>query len=173
MKKHQRNSGTKRMQTFFTILFRHFPDPASSSSKEQRQLQKVFSIMFFNFFELTTQQRCTLQDEVIFSNREIGSLVDNLHDFLRTFDQASKKKQIPAAKPKNDIGSAKSKNNPGKYFSERSDRQIRLSFCFENNKSCTFHEKNEHTVISKYLQNMSTIAKIITFTLLFLRCKQV
>ena len=69
-------------------------------------------------------------------------LVDNLRDFLKTFDQASKCIQIPLPKPEVEIGSTKSKNNLfAHYFNdivEHPNRQIRLSFRFGKNNSCVF-----------------------------------
>ena len=74
------------------------------------------------------------------SKRELTCLVDNLRDFLKTFDQASKCIQIPLPKPKVDIGSTKWKDNLfALHFNdinEHPNRQIRLSFRFGNNNSC-------------------------------------
>ena len=49
-----------------------------------------FAIKLFQFCDLKTQQRYILQEEVNISKRELTCLVDNLRDFLKTFDQASK-----------------------------------------------------------------------------------
>ena len=74
------------------------------------------------------------------SKRELTYLVDNLRDFLKTFDQASKCIQIPLPQPKNEIGSTKSKDNLfAPYYNdiiEHPNRQARLSFRFGNNNSC-------------------------------------
>ena len=74
------------------------------------------------------------------SKRELTCLVNNLRDFLKTFDQASKCIQIPLPKPKVEIGSTKSKDNlfVHRYndIIEQPSRQIRLSFRFGNNNSC-------------------------------------
>ena len=79
------------------------------------------------------------------SKREPTCLVDNLHDFLKTLDQASKCIQIPLAKPKVEIGSTKSKDNLfAHYYNdiiEHPIRQICLSFRFGNNKCCGFSFK--------------------------------
>ena len=76
------------------------------------------------------------------SKRELTCLVDNLRDFLKTFDQASKWIQIPLPKPKVEIGSTKSEDNLfAHYYNdiiEQPNRQIRLSFRFGNNNSCVF-----------------------------------
>ena len=77
------------------------------------------------------------------SKRDSTSLVDNLRDFLKTFDNARKVIQIPLPKPKIEIGSTKSIDNLfAHYYNdiiEHPNRQIRLSFRFGNNNS--FHQK--------------------------------
>ena len=73
--------------------------------------KKSFAIKLFQFCDIKTQQRCILQEEVKISKRELTCLVDNLRDFPKTFDQASKCTQIPLPKPKVEIGSKKSKDN--------------------------------------------------------------
>ena len=73
--------------------------------------KKSFAIKFFQFCDLKTQQRYTLQEEVNISKRDLTCLVDILRDFLNTFDQASKCIQIPLPEPKVEIGSTKSKDN--------------------------------------------------------------
>ena len=62
--------------------------------------KKSSAIKLFQFCHLRTQQRYILQEEVNISKRELTCLVDNLRDFLKTFDQASKCIQIPLPKPK-------------------------------------------------------------------------
>ena len=52
--------------------------------------KKSFAIKLLQFCDLKTQQRYILQEVVNISKRELTCLVDNLRDFLRTFDQASK-----------------------------------------------------------------------------------
>ena len=51
--------------------------------------KKSFAFKLFQFCDLKTQQRYILQEEVNISKRELTCLVDNLRDFLKTFDQAS------------------------------------------------------------------------------------
>ena len=79
------------------------------------------------------------------SKKELTCLVDNLRDFLKTFDQANKGIQIPLPKPKVGIGSTKSKDNLfANHYNdiiEHPNRQIRLSFRFGNNNSCVFSLK--------------------------------
>ena len=107
--------------------------------------KKSFAIKLFQFCDLKTQQRYILQEEVNISKRELTCLVDNLRDFLKTFDQASKSIQIPLPKPKVEIGSTKSKDNLFAHhyndIVEHPNRQIRLSFRFGNNNFCVFSLK--------------------------------
>ena len=107
--------------------------------------KKAFAIKFFQFCDLKTQQRYILQEEMNVSKREFTRVVDNLRDFLKSFDQASKCKQIPPPEPKVEIGSTKSKNNLFAHYCndiiEHPKRQIRLSFRFGNNNSCVFSLK--------------------------------
>ena len=107
--------------------------------------KKSFAIKLFQFCDLKTQQRYNLQEEVNISKRELTCSVDNLRDFLKTFDQASKCVQIPLPKTKVEIGSTKAKDNLfAHYFNdifEHPNRQIRLSFRFGNNNPCIFSLK--------------------------------
>ena len=99
----------------------------------------------FQFCDLKTQQRYILQDEVNISKRELTCLVDNLRDFLKTFDQASKCIQIPLPRPKVEIGPTKSTDNLfAHYYNdiiEHPISQIRISFRYGNNSSCVFSIK--------------------------------
>ena len=78
------------------------------------------------------------------SKRELTCLVDSLRDFLKTFDQATKRIQITLPKHKVEIGYTKSKDNLfAHYYNdilEHPNRQIRLSFQFRNN-SCVYSIK--------------------------------
>ena len=109
--------------------------------------KKSVAIKFFQFCDLKTQQRYILQEEIIISKTELISLVDSLRDFCKTFDDASKCKQIPLTKPKIEIGSKKSKDNVfAQYYNdiiEHPTRQIRIriSFQFGNHNSCVFSIK--------------------------------
>ena len=129
---------------------------------------KSFAIKLFQFCDLKTQERYILQEVVNISETELTCLVDNLRDFLKTFDQASKCIQIPLPKPKVEIGSTKSKDNlVAHYYNdifEHPNRQIRLSFLFGNNKSCVFSLKFlSYTAINLFLQKLSTLT-IVKFT---------
>ena len=100
--------------------------------------KKSFAIKLFQFCYFKTQQRYILQQDVIISKRELTCLVDNLRDFLKTFDQASKCIQILLPKTKVEI------NLFAHYYNdviEQPNRQIRLSFRFGNNNSCVFSLK--------------------------------
>ena len=107
--------------------------------------RKSFAIKLFQFCDLKTQQPYILQEEMNISKRELTCLVDNLRDFLKTCDQASKCIQIPLPKPKVEIGSTKSKDNLFAHHNsdiiEHPNGQIRLSFRFGNNNSCVFSLK--------------------------------
>ena len=107
--------------------------------------KKSFAIKLFQFCDLKTQQRYIFREQVNISERELTCLVDNLRNFLKTFDQASKCIQIPLPKPKVEIGSTKSKDNLFAHHCndiiEHPNRQIRLSFRFGNNSSCVFSIK--------------------------------
>ena len=131
--------------------------------------KKPFAIKLFQFCDLKTQQRYILQEEVIIPKRELTCLVDNLQDFLKTFDQASKCIQSPLPKPKFEFGSTKSKDNLFVHhyndIIEHPNRQIRLSFRFGNNISCVFSLKNlNYTTINLFLQKLSTLT-ILKFTI--------
>ena len=104
--------------------------------------KKSVAIKLFQFCDIKTQQRCILQEEVNISKRELTCFVDNLSDFLKTFDQASKCIQIPLPKTNVEIGSTKSKDNLfAHYYNgiiEHPNRRIRLSYRFGNNNSRVF-----------------------------------
>ena len=125
--------------------------------------KKSFAIKLFQFCDVKTQQRYTLQEEVNISRRELTCLVDNLRDFLKILDQASKCIQIPLPKPKVEIGSTKSKDNLfAHYYNdiiEHPNRQIRLSFRFGNKNFCVFSlrkfELHGHQFILTELVNLN------------------
>ena len=98
----------------------------------------------FQFCDSKLQQRFILK-EVSISKKEIESPLDSLGEFLKAFDQANKVSQIPLHKPKFEIGFTKAKDEQFthcyKDIVEHLNRQIRLSFRFEKNKSCVFSIK--------------------------------
>ena len=131
--------------------------------------KKPVAIKLFQFCDLKTQQRYILQEEVNISERELTCLVDNLRDFPKTFNQASKCIQIPLPKPKVEIRSINSKDNLFAHYYkdiiEHPNRQIRLSFRFGDNKVCVFPSKSlNYTVINLFLQKLSTVT-IVQFTI--------
>ena len=82
-------------------------------------------------------------------------------DFLKVFDQANKVSQIPLPKPKLEIGFTKPKDelfsHCYKDIVEHLNRQIRITFWFEKNKTCVFSSKTlSITVINSFLQKLST-----------------
>ena len=131
--------------------------------------KKPFAIKLFQFCDLKTQQRYILQEEVNIFKRELTCFVDNLRDFLKTFDQASKCIHVPLPKPKVEIGSTKSKDNLFAHhyndIIEHPSRQIRLSFRFGYNNSCVFPSKILNcTAINLFLHKLSTLT-IVKFTI--------
>ena len=74
------------------------------------------------------------------SKKELSSVVDSWRDFHKKFDKASKCLQIPLPTPRIENETTKAKDNLlARYYSdvlEHPNRQIRLSFRFENNIFC-------------------------------------
>ena len=107
--------------------------------------KKSFAFKVFQFCDSRLQQRFILNEEVSFSKKKIESLLDSLGQFLEAFDQANRVPQIPLPKPKFEIGYTKAKdelfNRCYKVTVEHLNRQIRLSFGFEKNKTCVFSIK--------------------------------
>ena len=102
-----------------------------------------------------TQERYILHEEVNISKRELTCLVDNLRDFFKTFDQASKCIQTPLPNPKAEIGYTKSKDNLFAHhyndIIEHPNRQIHLSFRFGNNHSCVFFLKKFELQLNHFI----------------------
>ena len=116
-------------------------------SKESNK--KSFAFKVFHFCDSKLQQRFILLEEVSISKKEIESLLHSLGEFLKAFDQANKVLQIPLPKPKCEIGFTKAKDqlftHCYKDIAEHLNRQIRISFRFEKNKTCVFSiKKFEH-----------------------------
>ena len=115
----------------------------------KRSNKKSFAFKVFHACDSKLQQRFILKEEISISKKEIESLFDSLGDFLKAFDQAYKVSQIPLPKPKFEIGFKKARDelfsHCYKVIVERLNRQIRLSFRFEKNKTCVFSiKKFEH-----------------------------
>ena len=111
--------------------------------------KKSFAFKVFHFCYSKLQQRFILREEVSISKNEIEFLLDSLGEFLKAFDQANKVSQIPLPKSKFEIGFTKAKhelfNHCYKDIVEHLNRQIRISFRFEKNKTCVFSiRKFEH-----------------------------
>ena len=103
----------------------------------------------FHFCNSKLQLRFILEEEVSTSKEEIESLIDSLREFLKAIDQANKVLQIPFREPKLEIGFTKAKDELFSLFYKgivgHLNRQIRLSFLFEKNKTWIFSIKNfEH-----------------------------
>ena len=107
--------------------------------------KKSFAFQVFHFCNSKLQQRFILREEVSIFKKEIESLLDSLGEFLKAFYQANKISQIPLPKPKFEIGYTKAKDelfsHCYKDIVEHLNRQIRLSFLFERNKTCVFSIK--------------------------------
>ena len=103
----------------------------------------------FQFCDSKLQQRYILKEEISISKNEIESLLDSLGELLKAFDQANKVSQILLPKPKFEIGFTKAKeelfSHCYKDIAEPLNRQFRMSFRFEKNKTCVFSiKKFEH-----------------------------
>ena len=123
--------------------------------------KKYFAFKVFQFCNSKLQQRSILQEEVSISKKEFESLLGSFGEFLKTFHQASKVSQIPLPKPKFEIGFTKAEDELFSHcyndIVEHLNRQTKLSFRFEKNKTCVFSMKNlNNTVINSFLQKMST-----------------
>ena len=111
--------------------------------------KKSFAFKVFHFCDSKLQQRFILKEEVSISKDEIESLLDSFGEFLKAFDPANKVSPIPLPKPKFEIGFTKAKDelfsHCYKDIVEHLNKQIRLSFWFEKNKTCVFSiRKFEH-----------------------------
>ena len=142
-KKRQRSYRTRLTYiVIFTTFLTYYQSQHRIVRVSRGSNKKSFAINLFRFWDLKTQQRYILQEELKSSKRGLNSLVDTLRDFLKTFDHSSKCIQIPLPKPKTEIGSTKSKNNLSAHYYnviiEHPNRQIRLSFRFGNNNFCVF-----------------------------------
>ena len=134
--------------------------------------KKSFAIKLIQFCDLKTQQRYILQEEVNISKKELTCLLDNLRDFLKTFDQASKCLQIPLPKPKVEIGSTKSKDNV--FVHHYNDITISLDiqidkFVYHSDLETTLlvyspSKSLNYTAINLSLQKLSTLT-IVKFTI--------
>ena len=131
--------------------------------------KKSFAIKLFHFWDLKTQQRYILKEEVKIFKSELTSLMNKLRDFLKTFDQASKSIQIPQQKPKVDIGSTKSKYNFfAHYYKDIIEHPIR-KFLYHSELETTIlayfsSTTLNYAAISLFSQKLSTLT-ILKFTI--------
>ena len=107
---------------------------------------KSFGFKVFHFCDSKLQQRFNLKEEVSISKKKIESLLDSLGDSFETCDQANNVSQIPLPKPKLEIGFTKAKDELFSHcyedIVEQLNRQSRISFPIEKNKTCNFSIKN-------------------------------
>ena len=134
-------------------FFHNILDISQSQNRKVRVSKgfnkKSFAFKVFHFCHSKLQQRFILKEEVSISKNEIESLLDSLGEFLKAFDQANKVSQIPLPKPKFEIRFTKAKyelfSHCFKDIVEHLNRQTRISFRFEKNKTCVFSiKKFEH-----------------------------
>ena len=143
--------------------------------------KKSFAFKVFHFCYSKLLQRFILKEEVSISKKEIESLLDSLGEFLKAFDQANKVSQIPLPTPKFEIGFTKAKDelfsHCYKDIVEHLDRQIKLSFRFEKNKTCVFSiekfEKYSDLFILTEVVNLSYRGIKHLYKNRFFRCLQV
>ena len=136
-----------------SYFFRNISDISQSHnqivrvSKGSNKKSSAFKV--FHFCDSKLQQRFILKEEVSISKNEIESLLDSLGQFLKAFGQANKVSQIPLPKPNFEIGFTKAKDelfsHCYKDIAAHLNRQIRILFQFEKNKTCVFSNKKfEH-----------------------------
>ena len=111
--------------------------------------QKVFCIQSVSFLRFKITATIYSQGRSQLFQKKIEPLLDSLSEVLKAFDQANKVPQIPLPKRKFETGSTKAKDelfsHCYKDIAEHLNRQIRLSFRFEKNKTCVFSIKRfEH-----------------------------
>ena len=111
--------------------------------------KKSFAFKVFHFCDSKLQQQFILKEEDSISKNEIESLLDSLGEFLKAFDQTNNVSQIALPNPKFEIGFTKAKDelfsHCYKDIVKHLNRQIRISFRFEKNKTCVFSIKTfEH-----------------------------
>ena len=103
----------------------------------------------FRFCDSKIWQRLILKEEVSISEEQIESLLDSLGEFIKAFDRANEVSHILLRKPKSENGFTKAKDELFSHcyrdIAEHLNRQIRLSFGFEKDKTWVFSIKNfEH-----------------------------
>ena len=107
--------------------------------------KKSFAFKVFHFFAIQSYSSDLFsRKKLAFPKRKLN-LYSTVWEFLKAFDQANKVSQIPLPKPKFEFGFTKAKDelfsHCYKDIFEHLNRQIRLSFWFEKNKTCVFSIK--------------------------------
>ena len=112
-----------------------------------------FAFNLFQFWNLKTQQRYILQEEVIISTRELSSLVDSLSEFLKNFDEASKFYRIGYRNTKFQLDLRKDNlfSQYDKGIIEHTNRPNRLSVRYENNNFSFFSIKTFELRVNQFL----------------------
>ena len=117
--------------------------------------KKSFAFKYFHFRDSKLQQRFILKEEVSISKKEFESLLDSSGEFLKALGQANKVSQIPLPKPKIEIGFTKARDelfsHCYKDIVEHLNRQTRLSFWFEKNKTCVFSIKKFEQYVKQFI----------------------
>ena len=132
-----------------SCFYHYFLDISQSHQRKVRvskgSKKKSYAFKVFRFCDSKLQQQFVLKEEVSISKKEIQSLLGSLGELLKAFDQANNISQIPLPKPQFDIGFTKAKHELFSDFYrdivEHLNRQIRLSFRFDENKPWVFFIK--------------------------------
>ena len=85
---------------FYLIIFNASQLQHRIARVRKGSYKKSSAIKLFQFCDLKTRQRYSLQEEMNVSKKELSSLVNNFHDFLKNFDKARNCFQIPFRNPK-------------------------------------------------------------------------
>ena len=120
--------------------------------------KKSFAFKVFHFCDSKLQQRLVLNEENSISQTEFESLLDKLGEFLKAFDQANKVSQIPLPKPIFEIGLTEAKEELFSHcyedIVEQLNRQVRILFRFENNKTYVFSVKKFEHYGDQFIVNL-------------------
>ena len=130
--------------------------------------KKSFAIKLFLFWELKTQQRYILQEEVENSEGELCSLVDRLRDFLRTLIQRASVYRFDYRNPKKKLN-LQSQKRIFLLITTKISLNIQIHiFVYRSDSKTTIvasrpSKSLNYTVINSYLQKLSTLT-IVKFT---------
>ena len=108
--------------------------------------KKVFAFKLIQFCKWKNQQRFILEEEVSVSLKELAAILNTLRQLLKQYKKPVKLPALyPLPKLKQEIGFTLFKDELLPYYfqdiKEHCNRQIRLPFCFERNKECSFSIK--------------------------------